>query len=214
MRSHHFLPLSSIHLDNDALSLTSDELQILRDPALIPKWYPSPSAPVLQRRLRYVGDILGAIMASYPKPQQALFGLCSALSTSNYAYDFQSILQVLQRDALDLTRTQFTIVDGYLKANDSSSFLLDFVPPTFPFIHSIQSDLYHAPRNLVFRSPAAQQVVSYLRHETYFSFFHRHNIDSTSITTPLNGAIFPSATMLQLHLQHRFLNTSYRARTR
>ena len=100
-------------------------------------------------------------------PQQALFGLCSALSTSNYAYDFHSILQVLQRDALDLTRTQFTIVDGYLKANYSSSSLLDFVPPTFPFFHSIQSDLYHAPRNLVFRSPAAQQVVSYLRHETY-----------------------------------------------
>ena len=47
-------------------------------------------------------------------PQQALFGLCAALSTPNQTYDFQSIVHVLKRDALDLTRTPFSVVDRRL----------------------------------------------------------------------------------------------------
>ena len=143
-------------------------------------------------------------------PQQALFGLCSALSNSHYTYDFHSVLTVMQHDAIDLTNTFFSVSEARFNAESGTSFLRHFVPPTFPFIHSIQTDLYHAPRNLLLRSTSSQQVVTYLQHETYFAFLQRHHIQSAAVTSPMNGTIFPSATMLQLHLQHRFLNTTQR----
>ena len=270
LRTHHFLPTNSIHLTDPCLTPTPEELEVLRDPTLIPNWYPHPHAPVLQRRFRYIGDILGAIMASYPKqtllpynllqlnglytelvpisptairrfhplewaaalgwssilrlplnlhdawhqlgntlsPQQTLYGLCLALSNSEYAYDFHSVLSVMQRDSLNLTFTHISTHQERFYAENSTDSLTQFVPPTLPFIYTIQSELYHAPRNLLFRSTNVQQVIPYLQHETYFAFLDRLRIESTTILTPFNSRIFPSATMMQLHLQHRFLNTT------
>ena len=49
------------------LLLSPDELTLLLDPLLIPRWYPLAYAPPLQRRIRFIGDVLGAIMALYPR---------------------------------------------------------------------------------------------------------------------------------------------------
>ena len=67
LQASHYLPSDSPHLLDDALIINSEELETLRDPALVPSWYPLPSAPALQRRLRSIGDTLGAIMSSYPR---------------------------------------------------------------------------------------------------------------------------------------------------
>ena len=270
LQASHYLPSDSPHLLDDALTLNSEELETLRDPTLVPSWYPLPSAPALQRRLRSIGDTLGAIMSSYPRqtslpssllrtnglytelvssspshvrrfhplewmaalgwpsflclphdlstawhqlgntltPHQALFGLCAALSDVSSSYDFVSLLGVLLSHSTDLRVTAFHVADGFLRANSGSSFLREFVPPTLSRIHSIQNTLYHAPRNLLFRTPTAQCVVSYHQHETFHAFCKRCGIFPSSISSPLRSVILPSATMAQLFFQHRFLNSA------
>ena len=79
LRSKHFLPLHSPLLRHSSLQLTSEELTILRDPALLPAWYPLPTAPTIQRRLRNIGDVLGAIMSSYPNKLLCLFLFCKQM---------------------------------------------------------------------------------------------------------------------------------------
>ena len=50
---------------SSALSFQPHELCLLSDPQYLPTWYPHPSSRPLFRRLRTVGDKLGAIMAAY-----------------------------------------------------------------------------------------------------------------------------------------------------
>ena len=271
LRSKHFLPLHSPLLRHSSLQLTSEELTTLRDPTLLPAWYPLPTAPTIQRRLRNIGDVLGAIMSSYPKqtslpfsllqtnglftelistslndvrrfhplewaaalgwppflrlpidlhlswhqlgntlsPQQALYGLCSALSDSTTSYDFLSILDVLLSDSIDLSVVCFSVCDGFFCAENEASSIRNFVPPTVLPIHSVQTGLYHAPRNLLLRTPTTEIIVTYLQHETFFSFCQRLGISFSAITSPQNSPLCLSSTMLQLFLQYRFLNASH-----
>ncbi len=70
LRTRHFLSPSHDFAHHPALQLTNDELRILSDPVLVPTWYPFPSTHPLQRRTRHIGDVLGAIMALYPRQTQ------------------------------------------------------------------------------------------------------------------------------------------------
>ena len=142
-------------------------------------------------------------------PQQALYGLCSALSDSTTSYDFLSILDVLLSDSIDLSVVCFSVCDGFFCAENEASSIRNFVPPTVLPIHSVQTGLYHAPRNLLLRTPTTEIIVTYLQHETFFSFCQRLGISFSAITSPQNSPLCLSSTMLQLFLQYRFLNASH-----
>ena len=136
-------------------------------------------------------------------PHQALYVLCSALSTPSFTYDFYSLVTRMQQDSLDLTSNTYHCQDSFLQPIH----LHHIFPhtPIVPPITSFQSSLFFAPRNILLRTPTTQIVLTYQQHETLYTFTLRHHLTPTLLRTPLYNPIHPSITIQQLHLQHRFL---------
>ena len=136
-------------------------------------------------------------------PHQALYALCSALSTPSFTYDFYSLVTRLQQDSMDLISNAYHCQDSYLQPVH----LHRLFPhtPIIPPITSFQASLFFAPRNILLRTPTTQIVLTYQQHETLYTFTLRHHLIPTLLRTPLYNPIHPSITIQQLHLQHRFL---------
>ncbi len=110
-------------------------------------------------------------------PHQALYALCSALSTPSSSYDFYSLAKRLQQDSLDLTSHSYHCFDSFLQPIYPPCLFPH--TPVVPPITSFQSSLFFAPRNILLRMPTTQVVLTYQQQETLYTFVFRHRLSPT-----------------------------------